>query len=193
MKTLGSILTLLFLATLVAPAQQKVVHFKTLQEFLPTMTLPGWERSKPRGSTQSALGLSTSEASVSYSGKRKEKQEVEDEAGKKRTEEVEVGTEITVKITDISLVPFAAMAFAFQQDFENETEDGYEKSVTIKKSFKGVEKAQKGDSKSCELNIQVANRFLVEIRGTGFDDVQLLHKLAESMDLAKLEKTTPEK
>lgn len=193
MKTLGSMLTLLVMVTLALPAQQKVVHFKKLQEFLPTISLPGWERGKPRGSTQSAMGMSTSEASISYTGKRKEKQEVEDEAGKKKMEEVEVSTEITVKISDISLVPFAAIAFAFQQEFENETEDGYEKSVTIKKTFKGVEKVQKGDDKSCELNFPVANRFMVEIRGSNIDDVQLLHKLAESMDLAKLEKTTAEK
>lgn len=193
MKTFFSILTLLVMVALIAPAQQKVVHFKKLQEFLPTISLPGWERGKPRGSTQSAMGISTSEASIAYTGTRKEKQEVEDEDGKKKMEEVEVGTEISVKISDISLIPFAAMAFAFQQEFENEMEDGYEKSVTIKKTFKGVEKVQKGDGKSCELNFPIANRFMVEIRGSNIDDVQLLHKLAESMDLAKLEKTTAEK
>jgi hypothetical protein len=178
MKTIGSILFLLVLVVLAAPAQQNVVHFKKLQEFLPTISLPAWERGKPRGSTQSALGISTSEASIVYTGTRKTEQE---EA---------VNTEISVTISDISLIPYAAMAFAFQHEFENETEDGYEKSTTIKKTFKAIEKVQKADYKSCGLSFPVANRFLVEIRGSGMDDVSLLHKIAESMDLAKLEKTT---
>jgi hypothetical protein len=101
MKTIGSILFLLVLVVLAAPAQQDVVHFKKLQEFLPTISLPAWERGKPRGSTQSALGISTSEASIVYTGTRKTEQE---EA---------VNTEISVTISDISLIPYAAMAFAF--------------------------------------------------------------------------------
>jgi len=60
----------LFLAFLIlAPAAQsqtKVVHFKKLQEYLPSMEMKGFERKKPTGQTQTAMGMTSSEAKVRY-------------------------------------------------------------------------------------------------------------------------------
>ncbi|MEX0602818.1 MAG: hypothetical protein WD295_05725 [Bacteroidota bacterium] len=166
-------------------AQTKVVHFRKLQEFLPTTAPEGFVRKKPTGQTSTTMGMSTSTATVKYD--KVEKQTVEGEG----TEDVVVGS-LTVEIQDISLIPMMAMALAMQSDFENETEDGFERSVTVKKRYKGKEKATTEEYKSCELEFSVANRFLIKLQGSSFDDIAILHTLAESIDLAKLETTLPE-
>lgn len=170
---------LIFSAVLCVSAQeqqQKVVHFKKLQSFLPTTTLPGYMRGKPTGSTQKNMGFSSSEASVRY---------------EKATDSTTYSIEI--KIVDMSLIPYGAWAMAYQQmDFENETEDGYEKSVTVAKKYKGIEKANTGDYKSCSLNFAVRNRFHVEMEASGLDDVKILYSLVDAMDLDKLAKLTAE-
>jgi hypothetical protein len=156
--------------------QQKVVHFKKLQPFLPTNAIEGYTRNKPTGSTQKNMGFSASEARVQY---------------EKATDTATFSIEI--KIVDMSLIPAATWAMIYQQmDLENETEDGYEKTVEVKKGMKGIEKAQTGDYKSCSLNFAVGNRFHVEMDASGIDDTKILYSLVNSMDLDKLAKLTAE-
>ncbi|MGH2567779.1 MAG: hypothetical protein ACRDGA_05525, partial [Bacteroidota bacterium] len=136
MKTIAKLFFLLCALSLMAPAQQKVVHFKKLQEFLPSKELKGFKRGKPSGQTQTVMGMTVSEASVRYES----------------TNEGEGPTpSIEVKITDVMGTPMGAMALSMQQmvqgEYENETEDGYEKSVTLKGDYKGLEKAQTGEYK----------------------------------------------
>ena len=160
----------LFLAA--TQTTQKPVGFKKLQEFLPKIDLDGFRRLKPGGSTSSAMGMSTSEATLTYS----------------KSEEVS----IEVKISDIAGVPFAQMGASMigMTEFENETETGYEKSVKIQ-GFAGTEKADNTeDTKSCEISLFVGNRFMVELRGTGTNDAALLHKLVNDMKLGDLSKVT---
>ena len=160
-------------------AQQKVVHFKKLQEFLPSKEMPGFKRNKATGSTQTVMGMTTSEAAVRYM--------------KPAIDTVQEQT-IEIKINDMILMPFAAWGMMYQQqDYENETEEGYEKTVTVKKAYKGVEKSQTGESKSCSLNFAIGNRFNVSIEANGFSNAALLTGLAESMDLDKLSKTEADK
>ncbi|OGD20524.1 MAG: hypothetical protein A2W03_02210 [Candidatus Aminicenantes bacterium RBG_16_63_16] len=155
-----------------AQTAQKTVSFKKLQEFLPKTDLSGFTRLKPGGETSSAMGMSTSEAHVTY-----------EQGG---------DVSIEVKITDIAGVPLAQMGFSMigMTEFENETENGYEKSIKVQ-GFAGTEKAEKTeDSKSCEVMLYVANRFTVELRGSGTNDASLLHKLLADMKLADLAKST---
>ncbi len=159
-----------------APQQQKVVHFKKLQTFLPAQDFQGFKRGKPVGNTSTAMGFSSSEASVRFV---------------KGSDSAEQSIEI--KILDMSLVPYGSWAMMYQQtDYENETENGYEKTVMVKKTYKGIEKAETGDYKSCSLNFAAGNRFHIELTGSGFADGKLLTTLAESMDLDKLAKVTAE-
>ncbi len=153
-----------------AQTTQKTVSFKKLQEFLPKIDLSGFNRLKPGGESSSAMGMSTSEANVTY-------QKGED-------------ISIEVKISDVAGVPFAQMGASMigMTEFENETESGYEKSVKIQ-GFAGTEKADSTeDSKSCELMLFVGTRFMVELRGTGTNDAALLHKLVDDMKLGDLSK-----
>lgn len=175
-----TIAALFFAVSLTAFAQDqqlKVVHFKKIQAFLPSKAIEGYTRGKPTGSTQKNMGFSSSEASVRY---------------EKATDSITYSIEI--KIIDMSLIPYAAWAMAYQQmDYENETEDGYEKSVTIKEKYKGIEKASTGEYKSCSLEFVVGARFHVEIQASGIDDAKMLMTLADSMNLEKLEQLQADK
>lgn len=165
--------------------QMKAVHFKKLQEFLPSAEIPGFERKKPTGQTQTSMGMTTSEAKVRYVTQSKEEEEAQEE-----TAEPQKAIEIT--ISDMGGIPYGSMvAMAYQQEFDNETEDGYEKSVVVQGSYKGKESVRMEDYKSCELEFAVGNRFVVKMQASNTDDVNLLHSLTASMNLAKLEKTTP--
>src|SRR4030042_2292485 len=76
---------------LTAQTAQKTVSFKKLQEFLPQIDLSGFNRLKPGGETSSAMGMSTSEAHVTY-----------EKSG-------DDSITIEVKINDIAGAPFAPM------------------------------------------------------------------------------------
>jgi len=153
-------------------AAQKVVSFKKLQEFLPKVDLSGFSRLKPGGETSSAMGMSTSEARVTY----------------EKSDDVS----IEVTISDIAGVPMAQMGLSMMgmTEFENETEDGYEKSVKVQ-GFPGTEKVDNSeDGKSCEIMLFVGNRFSIELQGRGTSDASLLHKLLDDMKLGDLSKLT---
>jgi len=160
----------LFLAA--SQATQKVVSFKRLQEFLPKIDLAGYTKGKPSGETSSAMGMSTSEARVTY----------------------EKGDDISirVKISDVAGVPFAQMGASVigMTEFENETETGYEKSIKVQ-GFRGTENVQNTeDNKSCGITLVVGDRFMVELTGSGTNDAALLHKLLDDMKLGDLSKVT---
>ncbi len=179
MKTVLLLIAIAIVTSTTFIAQPKVVHFKKLQECLPARDLSGLKRAKPTGTTQTAMGMSTSEAAVRYARENSGDSDVPDTTQPKTIE---------VKIADMVMMPYALMAFGYQQGYENETEDGYEKSVTVKEKYKGLEKGKTGDYKSCELSFGVANRFIVTIEAHGYPDSKILATVLDAMDLAKLEK-----
>lgn len=160
----------------IGQSQQKSVHFKKLQEFLPRSEVPGYTRGKPGGQTSSAMGMSTSEATLTYQKSAPQSEE-------------ESPISISVTIADIMGVPMGAMALAMigGTEFENESENGYEKSIKVQ-GFPGKETSQTGESKFAEVTIAVANRFIVTIKHEGASDAAVLRKLADNMKLADLAK-----
>lgn len=156
-------------------SQQKVVSFKRLQEFLPKIDLTGFTRQKPGGETTSAMGMSTSEAYVTY-----------EKGSGDNTISIEV------KISDMAGVPFGEMGASMigMMEFENETETGYEKSIKIQ-GFPGTERVDNSeDNKSIEILLFVGKRFSIELRGSGTSEAALLHKLLDDMKLGELAKLT---
>ncbi len=177
-KTIGVGVILILSCVLLSAVQtqQKAVSFKKLQEFLPKIDLADFTRGKPTGETNSMMGMSTSEAMVTYEGKG----------------DGDESPTIEVKISDMAGVPFAqlGMSIITGQEFENETESGYEKTVKIK-GFPGIEKVEKTeDFKEASLQLLVGNRFMVEFGGRGTNDIALIRKLADSMNLGELAKLT---
>ncbi len=161
----------LALAFTTASAQQEAIHFKTLEQMLPSAQLAGFTRQKPTGSTQKTMGMAISEASVRYA----------------RPPSSSDHVTLTAKITDMVGMPMmgglAMMAMGSQ---ESETDTSRTRTVTVQK-HKGSEETSTGTSKSCKLSIPVASRFMVEISGSNTDDAKLLYALADSMALDKLE------
>ncbi|MCU0453368.1 MAG: hypothetical protein MUE68_06890 [Bacteroidetes bacterium] len=163
-----------------AEAQIKTIHYKKLQECLPTKVFKGFEREKPEGRTQSSMGMSTSEASVEYSQPIKE--------DLKEGEEPPPQVRMSVKIQDMVGMPYALMMFSGMQEFESESDDGYEKTVIVLEKYRGIEKGRTSDDKSMTTSFGVANRFLVEVEIRHSNDAALLKEVLGSIDLAKLEK-----
>lgn len=171
-KMIGLVMMGVVCCSLVATgqAQTKTVHFKELQKFLPTMDVPGFTKGKPGGQTSSVMGMSTSEATLRYG----------------RDEE-----SLEISIQDMAGIPFASMGASLMgaAEFENQTDDGYEKSVKIQ-GFAGTEKVETGENKSAEINLFIANRFMVKVSSSGLSDASLLRKLIDGMNLSGLAKLT---
>jgi hypothetical protein len=190
MKTLSGVALQTLLVTTVLMAQPKAVHFKKLQEFLPTKAPAGFARQKPSGGTQTMMGMTTSEARVRFTGSKTEKAKNE-ETGAMEERVVDISLEAI--ISDVSLVPFAAAAYLMQTgEYENETEEGYEKSITYK-NFRGKESVSTTEySKKASIELFVANRFLVRLQAENTDDLKGLYTLLDDIDLARLEKVQPQ-
>lgn len=164
-----------FLISVLISAQGKVIHFKKLQEFLPKLNMEKFVREKPTGSTETAMGFTTSYAEVNY------REQIPD------TAQNYYPIEVSIKITDASLYPAMLMSFMMMPDYESENEDGYEKTIMVKDKYKGMVKMQTGESKDIELSFAVMNRFLIELQGSNTDSFELLQSFLNDMDLEKLE------
>lgn len=169
---------------LTASAQTKVVHFKKLQAFLPTIEVNDMVREKPTGTTQTALGISTSDAGVEYRVKMDE-----------RTGEYLGGIyyAVAVRISDAAFNPYAILQFSMlQQNYESETDDGYEKYISVKNTYPGKLTITSGDYKSVEISFGVGNRYLVNCKLDGLDDIAKLNRFIDAMDLEGLSRLLPE-
>jgi hypothetical protein len=173
-------------------APLKIINFKKLQEFLPAKAPEGFSRQKPKGQTMTSSGVSTSNASVEFTAPKKTKELQTMDDGKQDSVEVDVTWNATIDIADYAGMG-EGMAASLQMiagmEFESETENGHEKSITFK-SYKGIEKtSSQENSHSCSIQLVVGNRFLVNATGNGFSDVTILQTLLNSIDLKKLEET----
>lgn len=156
-------------------AQTKAVHFKKLQEFLPKTELENFTRQKPTGTTQTAMGFTSSYAEVNYVENIPENAE--------NFQQIE----INFKLTDATLFPAMLMGFMMISDYETEDENGIEKSALVKEKYKGIMKIENGEYKRLNLSFAVVNRFLIEIEAQNTDSMELVQKLIDSIDFAKLE------
>jgi hypothetical protein len=187
MKTICFVLALVVLTGSVSPAQVKAVHFKKLQEFLPAKEIKNFKRLKPSGTTQTNMGMSTSEAEVRYESVQS------DTVVASEANLLSSPKSIGIKISDMIAMPYAAMAFQMQPESESETEDSSQKTVLIKGKYKGQEEIQKGENyKSCKISFGVVNRYIVNLELSGTDDIKILYTIIDTMDFDGLEKLTAE-
>lgn len=180
MRIMFSLLLLIILSAGLS-AQTKVVHFKKLQDFLPSNTIEGFERQKPIGSTQSVMGISSSEASVTFLEKTDSDQQNYNP------------NSIEIKISDVSFQAVILMAFSMMENYESESANGYEKGILLDGLYKGKISVTSEDYyKSAELQFAVGDRFLVSLTFIGSSDYKVLEKIASSMDLSGLSKVKEE-
>ena len=138
------------------------VNFRDLIALLPAPA--GWEREKPTGERMTAP-VSFADASVRL---------------------MKGDATVTAKITDsgfnqLFVAPFAIFLAG---NYEQETSNGYEKSVKVGDA-PGMEKWD-SETKSGNLTIIVNKRFIVEIDGSSIDNPKVLHEMIDKIDLKTL-------
>lgn len=137
------------------------VSFRALYDFFPD--LEGWEKGRPTGE-RLTTPVRFAQAKVTY---RKGDAHIE-------------ATIIDSGFNGLLVAPYAMM---LKSGYERETETGYERSTTVA-GQPGWEKWEKGGRG--EVNAFVAERYLVQIEGSGMEDTKALHALATAAQLGKL-------
>jgi hypothetical protein len=141
------------------------VDFRKLKELLPE-EIAGLKRSESSGSKEGAMGFTISRAEASYSGESDASMQLEilDTGG----------------IAGVATMALAAWTMA---DIDKETETGYEKTTKLE-GYKAFEKYNSQD-KSGELNVLVADRYVVNVSGNNVS-VEQLKSVLGKLDLDKL-------
>jgi hypothetical protein len=145
---------------LAGPARAEVVNFKELLPFV-DIKIPGWTmQGKPSGTTLKQGKVMLSEARVSF------------RAGDQTLE---------VIIMDFQgkTIPFLT-----GQPLQMESSEETVRTAEVQ-GFKAFEAFRLQDRQG-ELNISVADRFWVKLDGEGIDNLEVLTKVAQQMDLKKL-------
>jgi len=158
LATLLGLLWIIF--GLVGPVSAEVVNFKELLPFV-DITIPGWTmEGKPCGNTLKQGQVMLSETRVSF------------KAGDQTLE--------------IIIMDFLGKTIPFLTGQQLQMESTEETvRITEVQGFKAFETFRHQD-KQGELNISVADRFWVKIDGEGVDNLEVLEKVAQQMDLKKL-------
>jgi hypothetical protein len=156
----ASLLVLLIIIGLAAPAGAEVVNFKELLPFV-DIKIPGWTmEGKPCGTTLKQGNVMVSEARVSF------------KAGDQNLE--------------IIIMDFLGKSIPFLtgQQMQMESTEEIVRTTEVE-GFKALE-TFRHQEKQGELNISVADRFWVKIDGDGIENLEALRKIAQQMDLKKL-------
>lgn len=138
------------------------VSFRDLQTVMPEIS--GWERNKPTGERMTSP-FSFSQSTVTYT-------------------KGDANIELKIMDSGFNQLLFAPFTMFMMAGYEKETQDGYEKSVTINGN-PGWEKWDSG-SKNGELSVVVNKRFLVQVEGHGVEDTKALKAVLDQTDLGKL-------
>ncbi|MCF0072086.1 hypothetical protein LZD49_16520 [Dyadobacter sp. CY261] len=141
------------------------VDFRKLKDLLPE-NLVGMSRTEATGEKSGAMGFTVSTAQAKYQGSSDEKLNIEI---------VDTGG-----IAGVSTMALAAWSIA---DIDKETTTGYEKTTKIE-GYKAFEKYN-NESKSGEINILVADRYVVNVEGDNVTVDQLKQAL-KALNLGEL-------
>lgn len=141
------------------------VDFRTLKELLPE-SIAGLRRTGAEGSRTNVMGIASSKAEATYEDAK--------------------GGRIALEITDVgTLSGVTAMAFAWVNvEIDKEGDSGYERTTTVggRKAYERYDKA----TRSGELDVIVAGRFIVGAKATGVD-MKVFKEAVTKLDLEKLE------
>ena len=141
------------------------VDFRKLKTLFPEK-VEGLSRTETSGEKNGAMGFTISRAQARYSGKG---------AASAHLEIFDTGG-----VAGVGTMALAAWAMA---DIDKETKEGYEKTTRLQ-GYKAFEKYDR-PSKSGELNVLVADRFVINISGSNLS-VQQLKSILKDLDPDKL-------
>ena len=141
------------------------IDFRKLKELMPEK-IGGMSRTEATGEKSGAMGFTVSTAHAKYKGE--------------GDENIDIEIVDTGGIAGVSTMALAGWSMA---EIDKETTTGYEKTTKIE-GYKAFEKYD-NDGKSGELNVLVADRFVVNVQGDHVTVDQLKGALKD-LDLAKL-------
>ncbi|GBD88248.1 hypothetical protein BMS3Abin03_02183 [bacterium BMS3Abin03] len=144
----------------------EVVNFRKLKELLPE-ELDGMKRTSSSGEKTNSFGIKVSQAEGEYNSEDNRQS-------------------INIKIIDLgSMKGLAGMtAFAWSwAEIDKETDNGYEKTFEYK-GHKAYEKYN-SEYKNGEVQVMVAKRFMVEIKGNDVP-MEAIHSALDKIDLDAL-------
>ena len=142
------------------------IDFRKLKDLMPDK-IAGLSRTEATGEKSGAMGFTVSTANAKYKGSGDENMDIEI---------VDTGG-----IAGVSTMALAGWSMA---EIDKETTTGYEKTTKLE-GYKAYEKYD-NDSKSGEVNLLVADRFVVNVQGDHITMDQLKDALKD-LDLSKLE------
>ncbi len=166
---LFSVFVVFGLNTTDATAEDKIepVDYGKLKSMMPS-SVGGYKMVDDFGGRKSMFGFRISQAEASYEDKK--------------------GNELKISIIDFGSVKGIAgkaMLAWMSSEIDNESDAGYEKTTEFK-GYKAYEKYSYAD-KDGKLSVIVAERFLVDVSGTGID-MKDLKKAMGDVNLKKLSK-----
>jgi hypothetical protein len=143
-------------------ANATVIDFEVLKTLIPE--LPGWTRGDVKGE-QVSMGVKMSKARTSYQ---------------------KGDSSMTLEIVDTSFnqLLLAPMTVFMAAGYEERSDDGYTRSISLA-GAPGFEKWRK-QGKDGEVNLLVANRFMVTAEGNNIENIDVLKKAVQTVDLNKL-------
>jgi hypothetical protein len=149
----------------VGGTQIEPVDFRELKALLPE-SVAGMKRTSSEGSRHNVMGIASSKAQAAYGD------------GK--------GARLDVEMMDVgTMTGVTAMAFAWLNvEIDREGDDGYERTNTLagRKAYERYSKS----ARTGELDVLVAGRFVVSVRGNGLD-MKSFRAAIEAIDFAKLD------
>jgi hypothetical protein len=140
------------------------VDFRRLKDLLPE-ELAGLRRTTHTGERSGAMGMTVSQAEADYEG--------------------DDGASVDVKILDLAGVPtFGMLGYAWMMaEVDRETETGYERTITHR-GHRGYEEYDSA-GRSGQFQLVVADRFMVEVRGSNVD-MDRMKAAVDGLDLDAL-------
>lgn len=140
------------------------VDFRKLKDLLPEQ-LAGLSRIEATGEKSGAMGFTVSTAQAKYKGP---------------DSSLDIEIVDTGGIAGVSTMALAAWSIA---DIDKETTTGYERTTSLD-GYKAFEKYD-NESKSGEINVLVADRYVVNVQGDNVS-VEQLKEILKTIDLSKL-------
>ena len=155
------ILSLVGLALVFGTPAAAQIQFKQLLPFVEMQPPPGWEVAEPPSGTTTEVPVKMTDVSVRF------------RSGGTKSIEVAIrdclGDSLPIK--------------QHTQPLELKSGEGYSKPIQIQ-GFNGRESYR--PDKGGEINLNVADRFLVTVKGEGLENTEVLKAVAQKLDLPKL-------
>ena len=144
-------------------ANVQVVDKDRLKTFVPDLT--GWERGDVKGEQQSMMGLATSSVDTHYM-------------------KGEARLDLDITDTSFSQMLIGPLTMFLNRGFEEKTDEGFKRSTTI--SGQPAVEEWNTSTKRGEVSALVSGRYIVSATGHGVDNLDIVRKAVEAVNLGKL-------